>query len=389
MEKMGTNDRRANHSLKKMMESGIKKIGMASVFSAVFLLSVSPFAAELNFSPVKNGKRVWRIGYYEPFHRAEYREDLAAMIEELMILGWVKKRTVPAMEQKSGDIWLWLSSRATSDYINFVGDAFYSGSRRDLGVKASNDLAARLNGKNDIDLIIAVGALSRRNIEKAGCKTPAIVISADSRASGVESSEGVYVCNPFPREERIRNFHDLIGFKKLGVAYENTVVGRNASAVKELEKVALERGFRIVSCYTGKKGSNPEFAENRVEECFGKLAEKNVDAIYIADQPGVTRQNIGRLSEIANKMKIKTFYQNGSNGVELGFLMSITGKRTENVGRLHAKTFAAKLNGATHGQLDRIYETPPKIAINIDTAEKIEFDPPAKFLIKADEVYPK
>ena len=398
MEKMGTNDRGTNRSLNMfgirtgIKESGMKmkRIGMALIFSVIFFFADMPFAGELNFAPAKNGNRAWRIGYYEPCYRVEYRNDLVGIIKELMIHGWMRKRNVPSGEQKTDEIWNWLSNHIESDYIRFVGDAFYSGNQGDRGMRAATDMATRLNAKNDVDLLIAVGALSRQNIEATGCRTHTIVIPTDFRTSGgLGSSDRIYVCNPFPQEQQIRNFHDIIGFKKLGTAYENTIPGKNTSAIKELEKVALERGFTIIACYTGEKNSDPGFAEERVGECFEKLVEKNVDAIYIADQSGVTKKNIGILSEIANKKKIPTFYQNGSKGVDLGFLMSITGRETENLGHLYAKTIAAKLNGATHGQLDRIYETPPKIAINIKTAEKIGFDPTAQLLIKADEVYGK
>lgn len=45
-------------------------------------------------------------------------------------------------------------------------------------------------------------------------------------------------------------FQNIIGFRRLGVAYEDTVYGRNYAVVETIEKLARERGFEIVRCYT-------------------------------------------------------------------------------------------------------------------------------------------
>ena len=44
-------------------------------------------------------------------------------------------------------------------------------------------------------------------------------------------------------------------------------------------------------------------------------------------------------------------------------------------------------NGAKPRQLDQLFEEPPKIAINLKTAELIQYDPPVDVLGSADEIY--
>ncbi len=45
------------------------------------------------------------------------------------------------------------------------------------------------------------------------------------------------------------------------------------------------------------------------------------------------------------------------------------------------------LNGARPRQLDQVFEGPPKIAINLKTAQIIGYDPPVDVLGAADEIY--
>ena len=51
-------------------------------------------------------------------------------------------------------------------------------------------------------------------------------------------------------ERQVRLFHQIIGFKKLGVTYDNDVAGRTYAAIDKVEKVADETGFEIIRCHT-------------------------------------------------------------------------------------------------------------------------------------------
>ena len=57
------------------------------------------------------------------------------------------------------------------------------------------------------------------------------------------------------------------------------------------------------------------------------------------------------------------------------------------VGEFHAQTIAKILNGAKPNQLLQLFEEPPKIAINLKTAEAIGFNPPIVLLGAADEIF--
>jgi len=64
-----------------------------------------------------------------------------------------------------------------------------------------------------------------------------------------------------------------MGFRRLGMAYEDSVNGRSYAAIDAVEAVARERGFEIVRCHTKTDIADVEEAEQTVLKCFDELGE--------------------------------------------------------------------------------------------------------------------
>jgi ABC-type uncharacterized transport system substrate-binding protein len=127
-------------------------------------------------------------------------------------------------------------------------------------------------------------------------------------------------------------------------------------------------------------------AEESVKKAFNELVLKS-DAIYVTMQGGVNSNSIPELVNITTKKQIPTFSQSGSEEVKYGFLASISQAGFKYIGEYHAEIIAKMFSGATPRQLPQLFEEPPKIAINLKTAEAIGFNPPVDILLSADEVY--
>jgi ABC-type uncharacterized transport system substrate-binding protein len=179
----------------------------------------------------------------------------------------------------------------------------------------------------------------------------------------------------------------VVGFKKLGIAYEDTVSGRSIAALDKIEQVARERGFEIVRCFSKDDVPDKKIAEETVKKCFRELAGKKVDALYATVQNGISSKSIPELVEIANSHGIPTFSQSGSHEVKWGFLMSLSQASYKYVGEFNAKTIAKVLNGVKPRDIGQIFEEPPKIAINLKTAEIIGYNPPVDVMLAADEIF--
>ncbi len=364
-----------------------------------FMVNVSSMAAEegdLNISPKTNNGKKWRIGYYEGGEYIDYQKIFTETIKGLMELGWIEQANLPPQKgEQTNQLWNWLATKAKSKYLRFVKNAHYNANWDDKLRKITAEaIIKRLNKNKGIDLMIAMGTWAGQDLANNDHSTPIEVMSAsDPLAAGIIKSiedsgyDHVHAqIDPYRYERQVRVFHDMVGFKKMGICYEDTEAGRSYAAIDKVEKVAKERDFKIVRSFTKSDVADTKLAEESVKKAFRELV-KNSDAIYVTVQGGVNYRSIPELASIANSYQIPTFSQSGSDEVKYGFLASISQAGFKYIGEYHAEIIAKILKGAKPRELPQLFEEPPKIAINLKTAEVIGFDPPVDILLAADEIF--
>ncbi len=372
-----------------------------SVVAILALISSPSFAEEkalFSTQPVTNGGKPWRIGYFEGGEYIDYQQILIETIKGLMKLGWIETADIPAQEgEQTQQLWQWLVANAKSKYVRFVPNAHYSAAwDESLRDKMAAQIIKRFNSQNDIDLMIAMGTWAGKELANDKHSTATMVLStSDPLAAGiiksVEDSGYDHVhatVDPSRYDRQVRVFHDIVGFKNLGIAYENSADGRTYAALDVIERLAKELKFNIIRCYTLSDISDINQAEDSVVDCFKTLAPK-VDAIYVTQQGGVDDNSIARLVKITNQFRIPTFSMSGSDEVSKGLLLSLSQAGFRYVGEFHAETFAKVFNGARPNQLSQFFEEPPRMAVNLKTAEIVGFNPPLLLLGAADEIYRK
>lgn len=346
--------------------------------------------------PQTNDGRKWRVGYYQGGDFVNYYEYLSSTVQGLMDLGWIEESQIPRIEGNLGLFWEWLATKTRSDYIQFVADAYYN-SNWDKALRGKNvkDLIHRLENKKDIDLMIAMGTWAGKDLSNNRHHVNTVVMStSDPIGSGIIKSaedsgfDHIHArVDPLRYERQLRIFHDMVGFKKLGVAYENTLAGKTYAAIDAVEKVAQERGFEIIRCFTQSDISDQTMINNSVLDCFEKLVNQ-VDAIYVTVQGGVNKTTIPDLVKLTQEKKIPTFSQLGSSEVKQGILLSISRKGGfKSAGRYFAAVFAQIFNGARPRELGQVFEEEQNFAINLKTAENIGFYLYADIIAAADEIY--
>jgi ABC-type uncharacterized transport system substrate-binding protein len=376
----------------------IKKITIFLVV-CIFATSTAGFASDKgNFKTtpnLKDGKK-WRIGYYEGGPYIDYQLIFAETVKALMNMGWIEEASLPNLKgEETSGLWKWLATEARSNYLEFVKDAHYNAKWEDkLREETVKKVIRRLNTRKDIDLMIAMGTWAGKDLANSKHQTNTMVVSAsDAVGAGIIKSVKdsgydhlhAYV-DPFRYQRQVRVFHDMIGFKKLGIAYENSVDGRSYAAIDTLEKVAKERNFKLERCYAVSDIADVDKKEKEYINCFRQLVQK-ADAIYVTVHGGVSARSIPALVKIANSHRTPTFSQSGSEEVKYGVLASLSQAGFKYVGQFHAETFAKVFNGAKPRALDQVFEEPKKISINLKTAVAIGYDPPVDVLGAADEIF--
>ncbi len=365
----------------------------------LFIATVTANADNLKIfstTPKTNNGKKWRIGYYQGGDYVNYNSYLASTVKGLMDIGWIKETRIPEIRGNTELFWEWLSTQVKSDYIQFIGDAYYSSNwDQTLRKKISERVIKRLVQEKNIDLMIAMGTWAGKDLSTDSHQTNTIVISAsDPIRSGIIKSEKdsgldhVHArIDPLRYERQIMIFHDMVKFKRLGVAYEDTNAGRSYAAVNAIEKVAEQRDFEIVRCFTKSDISDQKTINQSVIDCFEKLVTQ-VDAIYVTVQGGVNSKTIPKLVKLTQEKKIATFSQFGSEEVKQGFFLSTSRKGGfESAGRYFAVLIAQIFNGAAPRELNQIFEEKQNFAINLKTAESIGFYLYADIIAAADEIY--
>ncbi len=382
-----------------MKKPHLFKMLLGFLLTVAMVPATTAWSADAATAPdMKNGKP-WRIAYYEGGAYIDYQKSLVAMVQGLMDLGWIEKGPIPDQQgAQTAELWQWLADSVKSPYLVFVKEAHYTANwDKNLQSKMAAEIIDRLKNKKDIDLIIAAGTKAGQALADNSHNVPTLVIStSDPIGAGIirsaEDSGYDHVharVDPKRFKNQLEVFHDVIGFKRLGVAYENSPDGRTYGAIDQVEAAAAEHGFEVLACHAKGSDTDKASAQASVLKCFEELAEKNVDAIYVTRQIGVNADSINALASSAIAHKIPTFSQSGSSEVKSGILLSLSHAGFEQIGKFYAETVARILNGSKPRALPQIFEAPPRIAINLKAAEQIGIidSLPMRLMMIADEIY--
>jgi ABC-type uncharacterized transport system substrate-binding protein len=354
-------------------------------------------ADEYRTLPITNHGKKWRVGYYEGGSYINYPANLRAIAKGLTELGWIEEIPPPEAGDPSDARPMWQSlSRSKSVYIQFVEGAFYSAEWNET-IRAANRAAVleRLQGKR-LDFIIAMGTWAGQDLANNLHSVPTMVVSSsDPVASGIVKNadrsgiDHVHArCDPLRYIQQVRLFHDIVGFKRLGIVYENSVVGKSYAALSNIRTVAAERGFKLVTCEAPWSEVSTQVCTRNLVQCHRMLAPQ-IDALFLTVHQGVDLEHMDEILQPLMANKIPTWSQRGPQEVRYGVLLSIARGDFQPVGMFHALIMAKIFNGAHPGELNQVFEDPKRIAINLKTARAIGFRIPRGLIQVADEVYDK
>jgi ABC-type uncharacterized transport system substrate-binding protein len=361
------------------------------------ILMASVNAEESLSRPQAPPDKLWRIAYYQGGDYKDYYKYLSALTKGLSGLGWTEPLSLPDIPDKdSKKLWQWLSNNVESQYLEFVANGYYSGGwDHVVRKKVRNSLISRLNHRKDIDMVIAMGTWAGQDLANNLHQVPTVVMSAsDPLSAGIIKSlddsgyDHLFASyDPGFQQQQIQLFHELIGFKKLGVFYENTLSGRSYAGTHLLEQASADLEFEIVPCYTQSDIPEQQQADQSVLECFNKLAQK-VDAIFVSSQGGVNAKTIPKLVKISNSYGVSTFSQTGGQEVRYGFLLSLTrvmGMEPEGI--FLAENVGKIINGAKPRNLQQSFDGSFITMMNMKTAERIGLYVNADLIATADKLY--
>lgn len=377
-----------------MFSFKVKCFLLCLFIGAVLFFPLCSRAAE-ETAPVTNHEKKWRIGYYEGGDKPDYVGNLIGLIEGLMELGWIEQAYIPE-KKESNHIWQWLSKDIKSKYIEFVGDAYWD-SEKDEKKRKENKKSVidRLAEKKDIDMMIAMGTWAGQDLANDLHSTNTMVMDASNPVqSGIcASAENsgrpyIHVMVELDRyRDQIDLFHRIIGFKKLGIVYKDSLDGRSFAAIQDVMAVAEEKKFSVEECVIQADMTQTETVQ-KIIQCHRDLAPKN-NAMYLTSHFGIEKKDMKELMRPLLEYKLPTWSQTGEWEVEYGALMSFNRPDYADVGIFQAKVMAQILRGTPPEKISQIFHNPKNdsISLNLKTAQLIEFNPEWDVISAAEHIY--
>lgn len=365
-------------------------------YTALLLFLSTIFTAFLfgGSAPRLNRGKKWRIAYYEGGPYSDYTDTMRTLVMGLIELGWITDRNPPDYHEEMPEPYLNWLIKSNNPYLSFKQDDCYSANWDDqLRSKFRKELLNKLK-RGDVDLVIAMGTWAGLDLANNEHKVPVLVLStSDPIGAGIIKSADhpgfdhvTARVDPTRYLRQLRMFHRIVGFSRLGIAYENTPDGRIYSAISEAEKIAMERGFKIVLCEVIDSNVEPQTADQSCFECYRQLS-RSAQAIYVTALTCFDRKSVA-IADIFKKARVPSFSMVGSKFVKDGLMLSISSDSgyTE-LGKYNAMKFGEILNGTKPGKLHQTFEDPLDIAVNMETVRQIGFDMPESILNIAAEIY--
>ena len=346
-----------------------------------------------------NGKP-WRIGYCESGEFVNYASTLYALANGLAELGWLKTEGLPYNQgQKEARLmWNWLAMYSGGNYIEFVPDAYYSLENMNAAEsgETAQQIIQRLNERQDIDIVLVMGTKAGQLLA-SGHNVPMLVFSASNavesgiiKSSSDSGRDNLWAhVEPMRYQRQIEIFHDLFNFKKLGMVYDDSPEGRVYAALDDVKKVGAERGFTITSVFVKDKQNNREMHRQQMLMAYHELANAGVDAVYCSLYIDRDVRELSELFSPLYEKKIPIFAQMGAAEVRHGALLSVYRADFVGFGKFSAHTIAQVFHGEKPRNLLQVFENTPSIVLNLEVAEKVDFNPPFEVFLVTDEIYTK
>ena len=354
-------------------------------FCGVFLFSI--LGTTLNLVADDSIPKKIKIGYIESEEYSEFSYQLDVIAQSLTLKGYLTNYDGVKNNENSLEVWNEICNVQTSNKVEFVQDAYYS-----MNGVVEKDIYNR----DDIDLYITMGTVAGAYLNEneqsnfdymifaSGSPKSAGLIDENNKP--VNSNCFVHIdSNRYLRQIEVAK--QMLNFEKIGVVYEDTVEAYSYSGIAQLEESSEKFGFEIYAKNIDEPNSPYEYEAyyQNLKAAYKELIPQ-IDALYITTA-SIEDDMLSFLLEDVHNAKIPTIAQSTESQVENGALINISINNVYDEGFFAADQIHKYINGKKISELQMVFESTPKIALNYNTCKKIEFKIPMETLLIVDEIY--
>ncbi|MCR4667696.1 MAG: ABC transporter substrate-binding protein [Desulfovibrio sp.] len=343
-------------------------------------------------------KKPMRVIYVEGGPFLDFQLIFRGIAQGLYDKKLIDNASIPLLRDASSmrSAWKWMQRNAGGKDFEFLKDGFYSAnwdaSQRSAILEA---VRRRIVEKKDVDLILAFGTWAASDIKNLDTQTPVVAVgvsnAVESKIVSSLKDSGkdnlVAVIDPLRFKRQLDFFVRHFNFKKLGIAYEDTPSGRDSISLKEIETFARSNNVELIRCTNMFDIPDTALAAQRLYECHKSLVEKGAEAVFITYNVGMAPEYAYHVLTPLLDAKLPTFSQLGPSEVKMGVLLSTTVSHIYGEG-LFAASLIQKIHaGAIPRSLSQVLHNSMNLAVNINTATIIGWNPDLDVLASVDEFY--
>lgn len=253
--------------------------------------------------------------------------------------------------------------------------------------------------RDDVDIMISMGTVSGVYLAENEKKTKFMnLFSANPVDSGIIKSlteryndYSYALVDPTTYNRQMDASYKFLGFKKLGIVYEDSEAAYQYSAIDVVKQKAEEYGFEVVCEYVDEPLGEEEYDwyYSELKKAYRKLVDQGVDCLLITVASIDYESKMQELLDDAIiPAGVMTIAQDGTVPVAYGALFGVTLTDCEESAKHVVKQIRDyNEEGVPFDQLEMVYESTPRLAVNYTTASRIGFEIPFKNLQIVDYIY--
>ena len=253
--------------------------------------------------------------------------------------------------------------------------------------------------RDDVDIMISMGTVSGVYLAENEKKTKFMnLFSANPVDSGIIKSlteryndYSYALVDPTTYNRQMDASYKFLGFKKLGIVYEDSEAAYQYSAIDVVKQKAEEYGFEVVCEHVDEPLGEEEYDwyYSELKKAYRKLVDQGVDCLLITVASIDYESKMQELLDDAIiPAGVMTIAQDGTVPVAYGALFGVTLTDCEESAKHVVKQIRDyNEEGVPFDQLEMVYESTPRLAVNYTTASRIGFEIPFKNLQIVDYIY--
>ena len=253
--------------------------------------------------------------------------------------------------------------------------------------------------RDDVDIMISMGTVSGVYLAENEKKTKFMnLFSANPVDSGIIKSlteryndYSYALVDPTTYNRQMDASYKFLGFKKLGIVYEDSEAAYQYSAIDVVKQKAEEYGFEVVCEYVDEPLGEEEYDwyYSELKKAYRKLVDQGIDCLLITVASIDYESKMQELLDDAIiPAGVMTIAQDGTVPVAYGALFGVTLTDCEESAKHVVKQIRDyNEEGVPFDQLEMVYESTPRLAVNYTTASRIGFEIPFKNLQIVDYIY--